>query len=371
MTNHAEVQRILDDAVAREDVPGIVTQITDRDGTWFGAAGVADTETGRPRERGEQLRVASIGKAFTAAVVLALAAEGRLDIDDSVRTWLPEIFEGTGYDGSAITLRQLLNGTSGLHNTAVSDEIVRRMHTRAGLAQHRFDVWSRDELLGLAVSRPPVGEPGRLFAPTNGGYFLAAAVVERVTGRSYQDELERTVVQPLGLTGTYLPGPTETRLRGPHGRAYTRMFVDEAEAAGDPVDVTDINPSVVWAAGAHVSTTDDLTRFFTALITGSLLPAAQHEAMWTTVSTEGANWIPNTAYGLGVFECRLAGGTSVRGGVGQGLGTVALAMGTPDGHTLVTHSNGDWNAFPVFWRQLEAEFAPPAQPTGTQGARPR
>ncbi|OLF07889.1 serine hydrolase domain-containing protein [Actinophytocola xanthii] len=367
MTNHAEVQRILDHAVAHEDVPGIVTQLTDRNGTWFGAAGVADTATGRPRERGDQFRVASIGKAFTAAVVLRLAAEGRVDIDDPVAAWLPEVLRGSAYDGSTMTVRQLLNGTSGLHNTATSDEIVRRLHTRAGLAEHRFDVWRTEDLLELAVSRPPVGEPGQRFAPTNGGYFLAAAVVERVTGRSYADELERTVIQPLGLTGTYLPGPTETRLRGPHPRAYTRMFVDEAEAAGEPVDVTEVNPSVVWSAGAHVSTTDDLTRFFTALATGDLLPPAQHEDMWTTVSTEGADWIPNTAYGLGVFELRLASGATLRGGVGNGPGTVALAMGTADGHLLVTHANSDWNAFPVFFRQLEAEFAP----TGTRGARAR
>jgi D-alanyl-D-alanine carboxypeptidase len=356
MTNHAEVQQILDHAVAREDVLGIVAQITDDDGTWFGAAGVANTETGRPRERAEHLRVASIGKAFTATAMLRLEAEGRLSIDDTVEKWLPDVVQGTGYDGSKITIRQLLNNTSGLHNTATSDEIVRKWHTRAGLAEHRFDVWSKDDLLKLAVSQPPVGEPGQQFAPTNGGYFLAAAVIERVTGRSYEDELERTVIQPLGLTGTYVPGPTETRLRGPHPRAYTRMFVDEAEAAGEPVDITDVNPSLVWSAGAHVSTTDDLTRLFTALITGSLLPPAQHEAMWTTVSTKGTDWIPNTAYGLGVFELRLNCGTTVRGGVGNGHGTTTMAMGTLDGHTLVTHANNDWNAFGVFWRELEAEF---------------
>ena len=183
-----------------------------------------------------------------------------------------------------------------------------------------------------------------------------AAAFERVTGRSDADELERAVIQPLCLTAAYVPGPTETQLRGPHPRAYTRLFVDEAEAAGEPVDITDVNPSVVWSAGAHVSTTDDLARFFTALITGGLLPPAQHEAMWTMVPTDDADWIPNTAYGLGVFEHRLPCGTAVRGGIGQGHGTVTMAMGTPDGHTLVTHANNDWNAFSVFWKGLEAEF---------------
>ncbi|MCO1574329.1 beta-lactamase family protein [Crossiella sp. SN42] len=371
MTNtHQRVQDALDRVVAEQSTPGAVAEIRDEHGTWFGSAGVADLSTGRRREPGEQFHTGSVGKACTATALLTLEAEGRLSLDDTVETWLPGVVRGNGNDGREITIRQLLTHTSGLGITGLSPEIVRKYHTRAGFAAHRYDVSTVDELIRLQLAVPPRHKPGEGFAYANGGYHLAGAIIEKATGRSYEDEVTRTVIEPLGLTGTYVRGLAEQRFRGPHPKAYSRMFIrDDVDPASltvdnyasllagpetDPADVTDRTYSG-WAAGGLVSTTGDLLRLASALITGSLLPQAQHNTMWHTVPT--ADWLPNARYGTGVSQWTLADGQVVHVLSGVEGGSVTLAMGTPDGERLVAmHLNGDWNWYLACYQIFEAVF---------------
>ena len=110
----ARVQRALERAVSA-GAPGAVAEVRDGPGRWLGSAGVSDTATGRAREPNERFRIGSATKAFTATVVLQLAADRRLRLDDTVDRWLPGLVRGNGNDGAAITIRQLLNQTSGLY----------------------------------------------------------------------------------------------------------------------------------------------------------------------------------------------------------------------------------------------------------------
>ena len=119
-SGRAGVQRALDDAVAKGGAPGIVAEVRDGPGKWFGSAGEADTKTGRKRQPQERFRIGSATKAFTATVVLQLAAERKLSLDDTVDTWLPGLVKGNGYDGGEITIRQLLNHTSGIFTTSAT-----------------------------------------------------------------------------------------------------------------------------------------------------------------------------------------------------------------------------------------------------------
>jgi CubicO group peptidase (beta-lactamase class C family) len=367
---HEHVQEALDRAVAEHSAPGIVAEIQDENGTWFGSAGVADLETGRRRAPGEQFHAGSSGKAFTAAAMLTLEAEGRLSLDDTVDTWLPGVVSGNGNDGSKITIRQLLTHTSGLGITGLSAEIVRKYHTRSGYAEHRYDVWTVDELLKLQMAIPPMYKPGEDFAYANGGYHIAGAIIEKATGRSYEDEVDRTVIQPLGLTGTYARTFAERRYRGTHTKAYSRMYIRDgvdpdsltsdnyasllAGPDADPIDVTD-RTFFVWAAGGVVSTTSDLLRLMRALITGSLLPPAQHRAMWSTIPTR--DWIPNARYGAGVSQWALADGRMLHVVAGVEGGTVSVTLGTPDGGLIVSaHLNGDWNWYLTCNQIVEAAF---------------
>jgi D-alanyl-D-alanine carboxypeptidase len=349
---HAEVQRALDHAVAG-GTPGIIAEIRDGSGKWFGSAGVADTKTGRKRRQHEQFRVGSATKAFTATVILELAAEHKLSLDDTVDKWLPGLVKGNGYDGREITIRQLLNHTSGIFNYGNDKEFF-AMGQGAAWFEHRYDTYAPEQLVKVALANPPYFEPGRGFGYSNTNYFLAAMIVEKATGRTYSEELTRRIFRPLGLTGTYLPGD-EAKIRGPHPVHYSTLFSPDANPT--VYDATEMNQSFAWAAGGIVSTTSDLNRFFGALLGGRLLPPAQQREMFTTVATQ--NWIPDTRYGLGVFSQKLSCGVTVWGNAGATYGSWAYAMGSRDGkHMVISQVNGDWSGLSVFNDVLAAEFCP-------------
>ncbi|MEV4178076.1 serine hydrolase domain-containing protein [Nonomuraea sp. NPDC049709] len=371
---HDKTQRLLEWAVAELGIPGIVAEVKDADGTWFGTAGVADLTTGARREPGECLPIGSGGKAFIAAAILTLEAEGRLAIEDPVNKWLPGVLNAGGYDGDRITIRHLLSNTGGLFATGLAPELISGYASRSRFAEHRFDVWTLEDLLKLTVSQPPVARPGERFVYANGGFYLARAIIEKVTGNSYADEVERTVIRPLGLTATYVRPERDTGYRGPHPRAYSTQFykdgVDPAAVTPDnwesmmeepglqPLDVTEFNTS--WDPGNLVSTTSDMIRFINAVAGGGLLPPAQHRKMWTTVSTEGAGWLPHTRYGLGLFELDKAatGGRTACGVAGSYWGHMFCALGTPDGeHTIAFHTNTEAeSSFDLLFKLAEAEL---------------
>ncbi|WHT16143.1 serine hydrolase [Crossiella sp. CA-258035] len=368
-----KVREILDWAVTEAGAPSLAVRIQDGDGVWFGSAGLADPLTGARRVPGEQLNVGSIAKGFTAATVLTLAAEGRLTLEDTVEHWLPGSMDDSPYDATKITIRQLLANTSGLFATGMAKKFQRRVNIRSGFLKHRFDAWERQDVLRVALSEPPVGRPGERFFYSNGGFNFAAAIVEQVTGNTFESEVDRAVVRPLGLAGTFARDRCETGYRGRHPRLFSKVFLREGvqpeevtpdnwqtkmeDPALPPLDTTECSNSWAFGAGDVVSTLDDVTSFLRAMITGDLLPAAQHADMWTTVPTTGAHWLADTRYGLGVYELRLANGVVLRGSSGASTGTMTLAMGTVDGSHLVTaHVANDYSGFPIFDRLLAAEF---------------
>lgn len=318
----AALQHVLDQAVADGGGPGIIAELRDgRAEPWFGTAGVADLTTGRPRRPGEHFRIGSFTKAFVGTVVLRLTAEGELSLADTVARWLPGVVEEhLGADGTTITVRQLLNHTSGLP----------------------------DAVLGEETPRPE--DPGKRFTYSKINYSLVGMIVEQATGSALADEIDRRIAQPLGLAGTYLPGADNT-IRTPHARHYSTF-----DQAGRPVeihDVTDADLSWAGAAGGMVSTTSDLHRFLSALLRGHLLPSAQQEEMFTTVSTDDSGWVPNTRYGLGVYSQRLPGGATLWGGGGYIQGSMSYAMGDREGtRLLVSNLNGDWNDFQETFTRL-------------------
>ncbi|MFF2617911.1 serine hydrolase domain-containing protein [Kitasatospora sp. NPDC058046] len=357
---HPGVQRVLDRAVTEGGVPGIVAEVRDGHRAWFGTAGVADLTTGRPRHAQERFRIGSTTKTFVATVVLQLAAEGRLDLDDSVERWLPGLVDGPGYEPDRITVRQLLGMTSGVYNYAM-DAKVRAENEGTGFLLHRFDTYTPEQLVRTGTANRPDFAPGAGWTYSDTGYVLAGLIVERATGTSLAEQVDQRVITPLGLSGTYTPDPDDTALRGPHARAYSRLG-DPSPTA--PVhDVTELSPSWGYAAGDMVSTARDLDTFFAALLGGRLLPPAQQRELLTMVPTPPGAWIPNAAYGLGVGSVTLDCGPTLWGMGGAINGSWTYTFGTRDGgHLLTTNINGDWTngSWPiaVFTSELEAEFCP-------------
>ncbi|GAA1385973.1 serine hydrolase domain-containing protein [Kitasatospora putterlickiae] len=289
---------------------------------WRGTAGVADLTTGAPVPDGARFRIGSVTKTFAATVVLQLVGERRIGLDDPVERHLP----GLVPNGAAITVRQLLNHTSGIHNftddprfDTDGEEALQRW-----LTVGRWTTYRPLDVVRISTARPPYGSPGTGWWYSNTNYVLLGLIVERVTGRTWAEEIERRIIRPLGLRDTSMPG-TSTVIPGPHAHGYV-------ERPGGPADVTLQNPSAYGPAGAGISSTRDLTRFNAALLGGRLLRPAELDAMKQQVDT-GQGF----TYGLGLSRHPSACGEfwGLTGGI-AGYGT--LVTGSADGRRQVVVS---------------------------------
>ncbi|CAN3979414.1 serine hydrolase domain-containing protein [Kitasatospora purpeofusca] len=308
------VQQRLDALLAETGAPGALGTVRFLDGrTRSYTAGVGDVATGAAVPKDGQVRVGSNTKTFTAVVVLQLVAQGRLDLDVPVERYLPGVVRGDGIDGNRITLRHLLQQTSGLPNyTLHLGDDVRRYEPR--------------ELLDIALRYPADAAPeDHKWAYSNTNYVLAGLVVEAVTQRSLGQEIERRIVRPLGLRHTYFPAPGDATIRGAHPHGYYRESAD-----GPLVDITDMDPSWAWAAGQLVSTPSELGRFFTALLDGELLPPAQLAEMRATTPA-GEPFAAGSGYGLGLVSTPLSCGGEYWGHGGSIPGYETRVGVTADG----------------------------------------
>lgn len=287
---HGATQQAMDAAVAA-GVPGVTGQATDKYGTWKGTSGLGDLRTDTPRGDRDRYRVGSITKTFVATVLLQLEAEGRLSLDDTVDRWLPGVVTGHGHDGRKITVRQLLNHTSGIYNVTEDKGFQQTVFSRDGFLKHRYDTWSPGRLVRVAMAHKPDFAPGTSWNYSNTNYVLAGMVVKEVTGHSYADEIRHRVIEPLHLRATSLPGTTVTVPR-PASRAYSK-FPDDPDKK--TYDVTELNPTLASSAGEMISDSADLNRFYSALLGGRLLPAAQLAEMKETVPVPTGRASPRSA----------------------------------------------------------------------------
>ncbi|MGW5053429.1 serine hydrolase domain-containing protein [Actinokineospora sp. NPDC004072] len=296
--NPAVVQAALD-RMTRDGVQGVQVRIVDEGETLLLRSGTAQLSGNRPVPLDGRFRIGSVTKTFVSTVVLQLAAEGSVDLDAPVTRYLPGLVD------DRITVRMVLQHTSGLFNYTSALPLDNETFVR-----DRFKHYPPRELLRLGTSRPLDLEPGTDWAYSNTNYIVAGLLIEEVTGQSWERAVERRILRPLGLRDTRTGGISP---QGPHAHGYMTAF-------GRPVDVTAMNSSIAWAAGAMISTTADLDRFLSALLGGDLLPAEQLAEMKTTV--EG--------YGLGIGVTELPCGVQVWGHDGAIPGYVTSTLSTPD-----------------------------------------
>jgi D-alanyl-D-alanine carboxypeptidase len=286
--------------VVEAGAPGVIVRVDDGGGRPIRIAEQAAwTRSDHLLGAGDAYRMGSNTKTMTATLVLQLADEGRLALTDTVDRWLP----GRVPNGTAITLRMLLNHTSGLFDYAEDPSLVPAILGRDG---HR---WTPAELLAVGAAHPPLFAPGTRFSYSNTNYAALGAVLERATGRSMADLVRDRIARPLGLEHTYYA--TDTSWRGPHAHGYEpdsahmpagvpEEFKDYAGAhRHGHVDVSGNDVSWGSAAGAVVSTADDWARFSAALMSGRLLSAAGLAQMRTTVPEDPAD-PDGPGYGLGI-----------------------------------------------------------------------
>ncbi|MEU0988405.1 serine hydrolase domain-containing protein [Streptomyces sp. NPDC005953] len=340
---HRGTQQAME-SIVRGGIPGVTAQALTEDGVWKATAGVGNLKTGAPRQADDRFRVASITKTFVATVMLQLEAEGRLDLDDTVDTWLPGMVRGQGHDGRKITVRQLLNHTSGVFDF-INDPAYAAKYLEPGFYQNRFKTRTPQVAVDAAMSNPPTSAPGTEYAYSNTNYVLAALIMEKATGSTYEREVRDRIIKPLKLRATVMPGNSSLMPR-PSSRAYSKLTRDPA--ATKIYDITLQNASQTWAEGDIISSAGDLNRFFSALMKGKLLSPRQLKAMKTVT--------PGSDYGLGLERLTASCGKTLWGHGGSWVGSLSYAVATEDGrHAFAFNLNGDWSSAGML-ETMEAEF---------------
>ncbi|WP_228561844.1 serine hydrolase domain-containing protein [Catenulispora rubra] len=314
-----------------EAAAGAVALVRSDGQTWRGSAG--DTQTGGPVADDAHFRIGSISKTFSAVVLLQLAAEHRVDLDQSVQQYLPGLLPATF---QPITLRQLLNMTSGLPQIGDGGPSMTTDQLIAG----RFEYQGFRQIIDSTLR--PAGRPwpGPVFAPGTAqsynslNFRIVGLLIEHVTGHSFGDEVEARIVRPLHLTGTFVPQGAP-RMPSPYMHGYLTesqgTVTDVSAAGGDP--------------SSMISTTGDLNRFITVLFQGRLLPHAQLTQMLALPHDAAGDLLPYTGdsgncqsgpdkgkacFGLGIGTDTLPDGTVLWGKTGEDMGYFTAMFATRD-----------------------------------------
>ena len=307
-----ELRRLLDQLVAA-GAPGAAALVRDGHAVKQAASGLADLHSGRRMRSGLNYRAGSVTKPLVATVVLQLVAEGKLSLSDTVERWLPGILPY----GDQVTIRQLLNHTSGVPDNALEPLVM--LYT---VPDGRARAWTPRELVALVADQPPNFPPGTDWSYSNTGYVLAGMIIEKATGRKLGQELTRRIIRPLRLRDTVFPVNRPT-IPGPNPRGYSLPFNEEA---GPLLDFTIYNPSLAWGAGNLISDLGDLEHFFHALLGGRLLPPRLLAEMTTPVPVG----VPGFSYGLGLLMFETPSGRLIGHG-GEAPGFLNIVMSTEDG----------------------------------------
>ncbi len=306
------------DAVHAAGMYGVYSSVRDGGERWTGASGVADVDTGRPVEPGMRQRVGSISKTFTAVAVLQQVERGRISLDAPVSAYLPDLIPGER--GRQITVRMLLNHTSGIGDYVLGAFPSLARGSAASLDEERFRSIRPEELVRLGLEAPATGRPGELPGSySNTNYVIAGLLLEKVTGQKARTYITHHVIDRAGLRHTSYP--RTPFIKGPHPRMYESFY----GLIDPPRDYSVYDMSWASTAGSIISTTDDLNRFYRALLGGRLIGAAALDQMLRTVPVNGMN------YGLGIYALDIPGCGRFWGHDGAVFGAGTLALSSRDG----------------------------------------
>lgn len=270
-------------------VPGAVVILRTPAGNFTTAYGVTTYRGSTPTSFDQHVRVGSNTKTWTGTVILQQVQEGRLKLDDPVSKYRPDV-----PNGERITIEQLLTMRSGLHNYSTTLELNQTLDAQP------LKAWTQNELLALAYKHPPDFPPGAAFGYSNTNTVLLGLIAEQLEGGKPLAAIMRDrLFTPLGLNNTLFPDIASNAIPAPFARGY--MYgnnvqtmstppalppdMQAAARAGTlaPGDQTDANPSWGWAAGAGISTANDLVVWVRALVRGGLLNAEMQKRRLATV----------------------------------------------------------------------------------------
>lgn len=309
---------------------GAFTEVISNGAASYAHAGVATIGTQQPIDPAARFRIGSVTKVFVSAVVLQLVGEGRLSLDDTVDHWLPGMITGNGNDGTRITIRELLQHTSGLFDYTEDSTFTPMTRTAKGFTSLQYQTFTPQQLISTAISHPPYFQPGAGYHYSSTGYVVAGQVIKAVTGNTWQTEVTNRIITPLALTGTSAPDANPA-LPSPYVNGYAIYSSNPSHRVY--TETTLDNMTWADAAGSLISTTNDVDTFMSALLRAQILSPAMLAVMKQDVPVA-----PNTGLGIGRGTSTCPDG-SVReywGHSGKVIGYTTIAFATTDGNIAAT-----------------------------------
>jgi len=278
-----KLESLVDHTMKEMEVPGVIVGVWTPEEYWVKAKGFADLKTKRKMKPTDHFRIGSTTKTFTATVILQLVDEGKFRLDDTIDRF---DFGINTPESNKITIRQLLNHTSGLSEF---DEDEKFFNTYINNLAKK---WTSKELLEIALSYPRYGAPGEKHHYSNTNFVLLGLIIEQSTGNRLDREMEKRLFRPLKLRNTYLP--EGTGIKGVHAHGYMKT------KSGEFLDTTAQDLSWKWAQGGIISTLEDLRIWTRALGEGELISPAMHKESFKWVYPESKVNPLDQKYGLGI-----------------------------------------------------------------------
>lgn len=276
------LQNALNQGQVESTTPGVTQALITSDGfTWEGAAGLSNVGDGTPTKPDDIFAINSTTKAFTAATVLKLTESGELSLDDTLDKWLPDIAANIP-DGKDITIRQLLNGSSGIPDYIADEKF--QADVQASIASGTNKQFKPEELVEYIYGKPRFS--GERSSPTwvypNTGYVIAGLIIEKATGMSYDQVVREQILNPLGLNHTFVSGKEE--VVGNQALGYDDYLKTDGSFGRDGSldDTTNLRSSIFGAEGAILSNAQDVARFYNSLSGGELLQPNSQKELFTT-----------------------------------------------------------------------------------------
>ncbi len=288
-------------------IPGAVVLLRTPQGEFAVTSGTTLLGAKIPPRADTYFRIASNTKTMTAAVIMQLAQENKLSLDDPVSKYVPRV-----PDGDHITIAELLEMRSGLYNYTGAPEL------SASMDHDPTKIWSPAELLAIAFAHKPNFPPGTAYEYCNTNYVLLGVIAEKLDGKPLARSMQDRLFGPLHLQHTELPAPAVNTIPEPysHGYLYGSASValvgeppysPELKAAARegnlmPKDFTDVNHSFAMAAGGVISTANDLAVWIRALVAGRVLNANYQRRWLDSLQPEDPSKPKGQRYGYGISE---------------------------------------------------------------------
>ena len=305
--DQASLQAMVETTAKELMIPGAVVLLRTPQGEFTVSYGTTLLGANSPPLTDTHFRMASNTKTMTAAVIVLLAQENKLSLDDPVSKYVPDV-----PDGDKITITELLNMRSGLYTYDDDPDfwtVLERDPTK---------VWSPAEVLAVAFKHPPYFPPGTDFHYSNTNYALLGLIAEKIEGKPLASCFQDRLFGPLGLKDTLLPASTSNTLPDPYSHGYLyggcsfRLLTDKpyppdiqaAAKAGTlkPDDCTSQNSSCATAAGGVISTANDLATWIQALVGGKVLNAEYQRRWLDSLQPEVASKPEGQKYGYGISQ---------------------------------------------------------------------